>query len=165
MSDSPSEKTLREGLDKKLIRIIGYKATCIISAAMLGTATKTILYGIQCIDFSKNIDGQLSVLEHLLEYIKFISINSLLAGAFVGLAISLTTSNLKPNFLRILINSFLGAIIYLLSEWAWRFALIDTFKNSIDYLRFFGRDLVIVGFTIGLLISFLPFPDKATDAK
>lgn len=160
MSISTTSSLPKEGLDRKFIAAIGYKPTCIIVGTVLGLVTRSLFYAINCIDLSRNIDAQLDIAEYLLAYINSIALVSLSAGFLIGLITSLITPKLKPNTIRILINSFIGAIIYLLVEWVYRIIRFGSFANSIDYLRFFAKDILIVGFIIGLLISFLPLPNQ-----
>jgi hypothetical protein len=159
MSNSSTPEVKREGLDKKVVKLIGYAPTCFFSGAMIGVLTSVIIYLAGYFDFSLNLIDQLdSGYEFLVDYIKILIPPALFAGCFVGLAIGLLAVKIKTKGQRILASSVIGLLVYLLAVSIWRAVTNSSISDSLDYLRFFASQLSLVGIIVGFLVSLLPQP-------
>lgn len=161
MTDLSVAKDKREGLDKQLIRFIGYIPTCLLSGVLISVPTSFVVYLAQYFDFSQNLLNQLdSGYDHLAPQLELLILPSLFGGSLVGLVIGVLATKLKVFWQRVLASSVIGLIVYLLASVIWQSIKSKSFFNSLDYLKFFALELSIVGLLAGLLIALLPQPEN-----
>ncbi len=153
-------KVKKEGLDKKIIKLIGYSPTCFLSGAMIAVSTTIAVYLFQYFNLSENFLDQLDArYDYIMPYLILIVPPSLFGGCLVGLAIGLFTTKIKLNWQKILASSAIGLIVYLLSSAIWRTVANGNIADSLDYLRFFALQLSFIGTLVGLLVALLPRPE------
>lgn len=161
MSESAVSQKKREGLDKELIRLIGYPPVCLLAGAIIGVSASFVIYLVQCFDFSKDLMPQLdSGADHLFPQLRALILPSLFNGALAGLAVGLLGRKLKTSWQRFLASLAIGLIFYILAALIFRSITNISFFNALDYLRFFVFELSLAGILVGLLVALLPQSEK-----
>lgn len=157
MSEQSKPQKKHEALDKQLVKLIGYPPTCLLAGAVISLIASFVIYLVQCFDFSQNFLNQLDAgYDHLLPRLKQLFFPSLLTGALIGLTLGVLRVKSKNLWQKMLINSAIGLLGYLLVSLIWKTIANASFFNALDYLRFFVLELSLAGILVGLLVALLP---------